>query len=295
MYKIETGQNKKSAAERMRDIAMGGALKKSPEQEKREQDLLHATSMSAEPGTFGEKFKTMSADEIGSIAARAAKKESDEKTRISPYYKTTRAQFRDEFGRDFDASGGSVPANMKALLNIKTNLAGRLQDIETGWQDKMSWEAQLKALEPFSQRRTSNYKENKQRMDATWDAKTRAEFENPVRTYRARDFDVPGIVQPGEQRSDSRTLPSQPVDTNRTTEWIDRGMHDSLRTQWNDPKQREIMRQQGFNPDSMLNTPVEGGGEMRIDWTKGPGCQGPFCQASNLSGKSVNQKISRIA
>jgi hypothetical protein len=46
MYKIQSGQTKKSAAERMRDIAMGGALKKSPEQEKREQDLLHATSMS---------------------------------------------------------------------------------------------------------------------------------------------------------------------------------------------------------------------------------------------------------
>lgn len=218
---------------------------------------------------------------------------------ISPFYKTTRNQFRAEFGRDFDASGGATPANMRGLVNIKTNLAGRLKDIETGWQDKMAWETQLKAGEPFAKRLAPNskefYKQEKQRMDATWKAKGKAEFENPVHDYLASDFDVPEIRKPGEPEGTGRTLPTKPVDTNRTTEWIDRGMHDSLRTQWNDPSQREIMRGQGFNPDSMLNTPVEGGGEMRVDWSKGPGCQGPFCQASNLSGKSVNQKINRIA
>jgi hypothetical protein len=302
MYKIQTGQNKKTPEQQMRDIAMGGNLEKSDEQKNREEELRISTDVAADPGTFGERFKNMSADEIGSIAARAAKREADEiadNKAISPFYRTTRKQFRDEFGRDFDASGGATPENMRGLVNIKTNLAGRLQDIETGWQDKTAWNAQLKAAEPFDKRIDPNskefYKQQKEKMDATWKAKGKAEFENPVHTYRARDFDVPGLVQPGEQRGDSRTLPSQPVNTDRTTEWIDRGMHDSLRTQWNDPSQREIMRGQGFNPDSMLNTPVEGGGEMRIDWTKGPGCQGPFCQASNLSGKSVNQKINRIA
>jgi hypothetical protein len=238
------------------------------------------------------------------VALRYAKKAKENELPlgerpISPFYKTTRNQFRAEFGRDFDASGGATPANMRGLVNIKTDLAGRLNDIETGWQDKMAWEAQLKAGEPFTKRIAPNskefYQQEKQRMDATWKAKGRAENQNPVHNYRARDFDVPGMVKPGEKRDDSRTLPSKPVDTMRTSEWIDRGAHDNLRTMWNDPTQREMMRQQGFNPESMLNTPVEGGGEMRIDWTKGPGCQGPFCQASNLSGKSVNQKISRIA
>lgn len=238
------------------------------------------------------------------VALRYAKKADENKLPfgkrpISPFYKTTRDEFAAAFGRDFDASGGATPANMRGLVNIKTNLAGRLKDIETGWQDKMAWEAQLKAGEPFAKRLAPNskefYKQEKQRMDATWKAKGKAEFENPVHDYVASDFDVPEIRKPGEPEGTGRTLPTKPVDTNRTTEWIDRGMHDSLRTQWNDPSQKEIMRGQGFNPDSMLNTPVEGGGEMRIDWTKGPGCQGPFCQASNLSGKSVNQKISRIA
>jgi hypothetical protein len=246
MYKIESGQTKKTAAERMRDIAMGGALTKSPEQEKREQDLLDATSMSAEPGTFGERFKTMSANEIGSIAARSAKREADkiaDNKAISPFYRTTRKQFRDEFGRDFDASGGATPANMRGLVNIKTNLGGRLNDIEAGWQDKMSWEGQLAA--------GNKHKNLFARMASTLAAKTKAEEDNPVHSYRASDFDVPEVGNPGETEGTGRTLPTKPVDTKRKTEWVFSDQYDLPLT----------------------------------DKT----------QASNLTGKSVNQKISRIA
>jgi hypothetical protein len=245
MYKIQSGQTKKSAAERMRDIAMGGALKKSPEQEKREQDLLHATSMPTEPGTFGERFKTMSADEIGTIAARAAKKEADEiagNKPISPFYKTTRNEFKAQFGRDFDASGGATPANMRGLVNIKTNLAGRLKDIESGWQDKMSWEKQLAAA--------GKYKNPFAKMAASLVAKGEAEKENPVYDYIPSDFDVPEVGNPGEPEGMERTLPTKPVDTERKTEWLFNGIGEPL------------------------------AGDK---------------QASNLSGKSVNQKISRIA
>lgn len=162
---------------------------------------------------------------------------------ISPFYQTTRNQFRAEFGRDFDASGGATPANMRGLVNIKTNLAGRLKDIESGWQDKMAWEAQLAAGQ--------KYKNPFAKMAATLVAKTKAEQENPVHDYVASDFDVPEIRRPGEPEGTERTLPTQPVDTGRKTEWI-------FSDQYNSPS---------------------------TDKT----------QASNLSGKSVNQKINRIA
>lgn len=162
---------------------------------------------------------------------------------ISPFYKTTRNQFRAEFGRDFDASGGATPANMRGLVNIKTNLAGRLEDIESAWQDKMAWEAQLAAGQ--------KYKNPFAKMAATLVAKTKAEKENPVHDYVASDFDVPEIRRPGEPEGTERTLPTQPVDTGRKTEWI-------------------------FSDQYKSDT---------TDKT----------QASNLSGKSVNQKINRIA
>ena len=246
MYKIQTGQNKKTPEQQMRDIAMGGNLEKSDEQKKREEELRISTDVVANPGTFGEKFKNMSADEIGSIAAKTAKREADEiadNKAISPFYRTTRKQFRDEFGRDFDASGGATPSNMRGLVNIKTNLAGRLEDIESGWQDKMAWEAQLAAGQ--------KYKNPFAKMAATLVAKTKAEQENPVHDYVASDFDFPEIRRPGEPEGTERTLPTQPVDTGRKTEWI-------FSDQYNSPS---------------------------TDKT----------QASNLSGKSVNQKINRIA
>ena len=42
---------------------------------------------------------------------------------ISPFYKTTRNQFQSEFGRDFDASGGSNTSNMVALVNNQNKVA----------------------------------------------------------------------------------------------------------------------------------------------------------------------------
>jgi hypothetical protein len=162
---------------------------------------------------------------------------------ISPFYKTTRNQFRAEFGRDFDASGGATPANMRGLVNIKSNLAGRLEDIEAGWQDKMSWEGQLAA--------GNKHKNLFARMASTLVAKRKAEEDNPVHSYRASDFDVPEVGNPGETEGTGRTLPTKPVDTGRKTEWVFSDQYDLPST----------------------------------DKT----------QASNLSGKSINQKINRIA
>jgi len=161
---------------------------------------------------------------------------------ISPFYKTTRNEFQAQFGRDFDASGGATPANMRGLVNIKTNLAGRLKDIETGWQDKMSWEKQLAAA--------GKYKNQFAKMAASLVAKGEAEKENPVYDYIPSDFDVPEVGNPGEPEGMERTLPTKPVDTGRKTEWLFSGIGEPL------------------------------AGDK---------------QASNLSGKSVNQKISRIA
>ena len=166
-----------------------------------------------------------------------------EKRPISPFYKTTRNQFKAEFGRDFDASGGATPANMKGIVNIKNNLAGRLEDIEAGWQDKMSWEGQLSA--------GNKHKNLFARMASTLAAKRKAEEDNPVHDYVASDFDVPEIRRPGELEGMERTLPTKPVDTGRKTEWVFSDQYDLPST----------------------------------DKT----------QASNLSGKSINQKINRIA
>jgi hypothetical protein len=161
---------------------------------------------------------------------------------ISPFYKTTRKEFQAQFGRDFDALGGATPANMRGLVNIKTNLAGRLKDIETGWQDKMSWEKQLAAA--------GKYKNPFAKMAASLVAKGEAEKENPVYNYIPSDFDVPEVGNPGEPEGMERTLPTKPVDTGRKTEWLFSGIGEPL------------------------------AGDK---------------QASNLSGKSINQKINRIA
>jgi hypothetical protein len=57
---------------------------------------------------------------------------------ISPFYKTTRKEFKDKFGRDFDASGGSTPSNMRALLDIKNNVGGQSTNTKTGLQGTQS-------------------------------------------------------------------------------------------------------------------------------------------------------------
>lgn len=202
------------------------------------------------------KFSTFEEDETrvpstqSKVALRYAKKAAEnalpfEDRPISPFYKTTRKEFQAQFGRDFDASGGATPANMRGLINIKTDLPGRLKDIETGWQDKISWDAQLDAA--------SKFKNPFAQMAASLVAKQKAEKENPVHDYIQSDFDVPPIKKPGEEEGAgrTRTIPTKPVDTKRTTEWV-------------------------FSPE--YDSPS-------INKS----------QASNLTGKSVNQKISRIA
>lgn len=47
---------------------------------------------------------------------------------ISPFYKTTRNQFQSEFGRDFDASGGSNTSNMVALVGNQNKIATKNLD-----------------------------------------------------------------------------------------------------------------------------------------------------------------------
>ena len=47
---------------------------------------------------------------------------------LSPFYKTTRNQFQSEFGRDFDASGGSNTSNMVALVGNEKKIATKTVD-----------------------------------------------------------------------------------------------------------------------------------------------------------------------
>jgi len=227
---------------------------------KARKDILHATpdqraALAASdarrnnPATYTSKIDVVNASPStqSKVALRYQKKAEENKLPfedrpISPFYKTTRKEFKAQFGRDFDASGGATPANMRGLVNIKTNLAGRLEDIESGWQDKMSWEKQLAAA--------GKYKNPFAKMAASLVAKGEAEKENPVYDYIPSDFDVPEVGNPGEPEGMERTLPTKPVDTGRKTEWLFSGMGEPL------------------------------AGDK---------------QASNLSGKSVNQKISRIA
>jgi len=240
MYKVmtnkkygEKAENLKLAVENNPDIDAKGVLSKTNDHFLRTQSVQ--TGNPPVPSTQNK------------VALRYQKKAEENllpmgERPISPFYKTTRNEFQAQFGRDFDASGGATPANMRGLVNIKTNLAGRLKDIETGWQDKMSWEKQLAAA--------GKYKNPFAKMAASLVAKGEAEKENPVYDYIASDFDVPEVGNPGEPEGMERTLPTKPVDTGRKTEWLFSGMGEPL------------------------------AGDK---------------QASNLSGKSVNQKISRIA
>jgi hypothetical protein len=170
---------------------------------------------------------------------------------ISPFYKTTRSEFSFNLGRDFDASGGANPENMRTLVNVKTNLAGRLHDAERDWRDKISYEEQMKAAEKAGGNPLAM-------MMATLNAKREAEKKHKVHNYRMSDLDVPPRLQPKEIRYNPRTISTEPeVDTSSETEWFGADLFKAL----------------GGTPDM-------------LDDNK---------QASNLSGKSVNQKISRIA
>lgn len=141
---------------------------------------------------------------------------------ISPFYKISRREFRDTFGRDYDASGGANTNNMMALQNWKTNLSGRLTRGEEDWQGKMVDKAQKEyAMKNRDLLRRAN----------SGDAAAAAEFKrgldyvtaqarkaNPVADYKPSDMDVPpGPGQgmggrPYSPQAGERTAPTKPVE-----------------------------------------------------------------------------------
>lgn len=140
---------------------------------------------------------------------------------ISPFYKTTRNQFKSDFGRDFDTSGGANTSNMRALVNNQTNLGGRLTDIEKGWQDARSEEAQVEASKGENSPATAMIKAKA--------ARDASDKRNRVNTYKPSDFDVPPSGTPG------REIPTKETDSGRQSGLIHQSMWDTL----------------GINPDAM--------------------------------------------
>ena len=280
MYKIESGQDIKTPEQQMRDIGMGGALKKSEKQEEREKELRGLQPV-ADPGSFGEKFRDMSASEMGTISAAAAKKEAD-KIRgdkpISPFYRMTRNEFKSTLGRDFDESGGANPDNMRALLNHQSNLGQRLQDIDRDWHDQMDFKIanDLMPKKATPADMLSWYV-------AYHKAARKNDRDNPIRIHPETSLDVPPPLSPRERARIPLDAAGKPIDPN-------------------DPRGRSL-------PTSPINTnwktrdPFTGEEEWKMfdvnldqpKPTKNGICPGPFCQTSNLTGKSVNSKVSRIA
>ena len=280
MYKIESGQDIKTPEQQMRDIGMGGALKKSEKQEEREKELRGLQPV-ADPGSFGEKFRDMSASEMGTISAAAAKKEAD-KIRgdkpISPFYRMTRNEFKSTLGRDFDESGGANTDNMRALLNHQSNLGQRLHDIERDYHDDQS-EKIMSDLMP----KNPNLGNMMSWYVASHKAVRKNDRDNPTYIHPETSLDVPPPLSPRERARIPLDAAGKPIDPN-------------------DPRGRSL-------PTSPINTnwktrdPFTGEEEWKMfdvnldqpKPTKNGICPGPFCQTSNLTGKSVNSKVSRIA
>jgi len=280
MYKIQSGQNIKTPEEQMRDIGMGGALRKNANQERREEDLRNLQN-GADPSPFAAKFRDMSASEMGTIAGAAAKREAD-KIRgdkpISPFYRMTRNEFKSTLGRDFDESGGANTDNMRALINHQTNLGQRLHDIESNWHDDQA-ERKMTELLPKNP--------NLGNMIPWWVASHKAvrkiDRDYPVYIHPETSLDVPPPLSPRERARIPLDAAGNPIDPN-------------------DPRARRL-------PTSPIDTkrktrdPFTGEEEWKMfdinldqpKPTKNGICPGPFCQTSNLTGKSVNSKVSRIA
>ena len=282
MYKIESGQDIKTPEQQMRDIGMGGALKKSEKQEEREREL-RGLQPAVDPGSFGEKFRDMSASEMGTISAAAAKKEAD-KIRgdkpISPFYRMTRNEFKSTLGRDFDESGGANPDNMRALLNHQTNLGQRLHDIDRDWHDKINFKIHTDAL---PKKDNITVADMMQYWVTYHKGARKNDRDNPIRIHPETSLDVPPPLSPRERARIPLDAAGKPIDPN-------------------DPRGRSL-------PTSPINTnwktrdPFTGEEEWKMfdinldqpKPTKNGICPGPFCQTSNLTGKSVNSKVSRIA
>lgn len=174
---------------------------------------------------------------------------------ISPFYKTTRNQFQNEFGRDFDTSGGANTSNMRALVNNQTNLGGKLTDIEKGWQDARSEQAQAEACEGESCPANAMVK--------AYTAARDSDKRNPVNIYKPSDFDVPPSGTPG------RELPTKETDSGRQSGLIHQGMWHHL----------------NINPDQVnvsgLGKNLDAYGLISRKQTLDMG----------LTGKQVNQKL----
>jgi hypothetical protein len=282
MYKIESGQDIKTPEQQMRDIGMGGALKKSEKQEEREKELRGLQPV-VDPGSFGEKFRDMSASEMGTISAAAAKKEAD-KIRgdkpISPFYRMTRNEFKSTLGRDFDESGGANTDNMRALLNHQTNLGQRLHDIDRDWHDKINFKVHTDSL---PKKDTITIADMMQYWVTYHKGARKNDRDNPIRIHPETSLDVPPPLSPRERARIPLDAAGKPIDPN-------------------DPRGRSL-------PTAPIDTkwktrdPFTGEEEWKMfdvnldqpKPTKNGICPGPFCQTSNLTGKSVNSKVSRIA
>lgn len=115
---------------------------------------------------------------------------------ISPFYKITRNQFKQEFGRDYDESGGANTANMRALENWKTNLPGRIREIESIEQSNAVHAAKIAEWKRIKDNKSLS-KEEKLRLIEL--AGIRAKIENPIYKPRLSDYDVaprPGEISP---------------------------------------------------------------------------------------------------
>ncbi len=186
---------------------------------------------------------------------------------ISPFYNMTRNQFNSTFGRDFDESGGANTNNMMALRNNKNNLGQKLQDIEMNWHDDQS-EKIMTDLMPDNPNAGNML---------SWYVKSHAavrknDRDNPTYIYPETSLDVPPELSPRERARIKLDAAGNPIDPN-------------------DPRSRRL-------PTSPIDTnrktrdPFTGEEEWKMFDIN---LDQPKSQTSNLTGKSVNSKVSRIA
>jgi hypothetical protein len=167
---------------------------------------------------------------------------------------------------------------MMALRNNKNNLGQKLHDIERDWHDDQSERimTDLMPKNPTLGNMMSWYV-------ASHKAVRKNDRDNPTYIHPETSLDVPPPLSPRERaripldaagkpidpnNPRSRSLPTSPIDTKRKTRDPFTGEED-----W---KMFDIN----------LDQPKP---------TKNGICPGPFCQTSDLTGKSVNSKVSRIA
>lgn len=136
---------------------------------------------------------------------------------ISPFYKISRREFKNTFGRDYDESGGANTANMRALQNWKTDLPGRLTQAEEELQAKAPYKDEVDFV---SKNMGDIQKALKGNLFAALDLKKNwknfGQTKVDVHDYKHSDFDVPpGLGQGsfgGPQKvSPGRKIPTSPI------------------------------------------------------------------------------------